>query len=279
MSALKGWGLDPEGVSTYGSAAAGVGVSLVSAVALATHRVRVNLSAEPKHASPYSTGDALNPNTWVIQRLDSNAFLTVVDVEPLAPDAYALVTLEAFGAFTVAHLANTTALLSLDGTPCVAPHSANFQGVLADGAVTAADLASQLQRTPRDLANFQSPSTTDGQSAGTLVIKAGDYATMQGDPLVKKLVYRRLSTRPGAFYHLPNYGLALAEKEPLPPSELPLRKAQIEKQLQREPEIDVVTARLTMNPSGVLTEQVRCLLKATGLPVDVTKKSQPGVGE
>ena len=76
-----GWGLDPYGLGPYGSAGAGVGINLVAAFATSTNDVEVELSGEPTHSSPGNTGDALNPNTWMVQRLDTTDFLHVVRVD------------------------------------------------------------------------------------------------------------------------------------------------------------------------------------------------------
>lgn len=101
---------------------------------------------------------------------------------------------------------------------------------------------------------------------GTLKITSGgDYASMSGAELVKKLVLRRLMSKPGDFFHLPNYGIGLREKEPTPNVDLKKLAKQIEEQVNLEPEVASSRASLAYSAgTGALVIQLKILLKATG---------------
>jgi hypothetical protein len=107
--------------------------------------------------------------------------------------------------------------------------------------------------------------------SGTLVIEAdGDYASMTGAALIKKLILRRLTTKPGDFFHLPEYGIGLREKEPLPVADLRKLAKAIELQVAQEPEVGAVKATLAYSASAeTLNVRVQAQLKATGQQVDV----------
>lgn len=109
------------------------------------------------------------------------------------------------------------------------------------------------------------------QSTGTLVIEpGGDYASMTGAELIKKLILRRLTTKPGDFFHLPNYGIGLREKEPLPVADLRKLAKAIELQVAQEPEVAAVKATLTYSASAaVLNVRVQVQLKPSGQQVAV----------
>ena len=100
-------------------------------------------------------------------------------------------------------------------------------------------------------------------NTGALQIDAGgDYVLQQGTALVRKLVIRRLITRPGDFYHLPDYGLGLRIKEPVPGEIITLR-GEIERQVELEPDVEAALATLSFS-GNVLTIQVKVVLKTTG---------------
>jgi hypothetical protein len=100
---------------------------------------------------------------------------------------------------------------------------------------------------------------------GTLVIDhGGDYAFMSGADLVKKLIHRRLVSRPGDFFHLPGYGIGLREKEPISPGELVRLKRNIETQISKEPEVDQCLATLTLSSDGYLIVQLKVKLRPMG---------------
>jgi len=113
----------------------------------------------------------------------------------------------------------------------------------------------------RDLANCPAPSGS--VVGGTLQIAAGgDYATDTGAALVKKLILRRLTTRPGEFFHLPDYGFGLKPKGLLKTSDRATLKKQIAQQILLEPEVESVDVAITTSPAtGSVTITFRARLR------------------
>lgn len=272
-----GWGFDPFGQASYGASALGT-VSIRSALALSTREVEVEVSGLVRDNSPYLEGDALNPNTWMVQRLDTNAFLHVVSVTQSATYKYVLLTLEEFAPANINHRVSSTTLLDAAGASIVSPRSADFAGMLAATQLTEQTKLAARRLASQDIANSQQPLVSF--FAGTLQIDAsGDYKTVTAAELVKKLIYRRLVTTPGDFSHLPGYGVGIRLKEPLPTVELSKLKAQIEQQILLEPEVDAARVTLLLGTDGVLTIRIAAQLKKTGedLSLSIPVKPETGV--
>lgn len=263
-----GLGIDDFGLLPYGDAAGSIGVGLASARAVSTREVDVTTSNLVQDNSPFLAGDALNPNTWMLQRLDTFAFLHVVEVVQVGTYTYRLLLLEELGPVAATHRVSSTSLLDVGGSPIVSPRSADFLGLLDANTLTVADrLANRRVRT-RDFANPQLPGSAF--LAGTLQIDpSGDYKLESGAALVRKLILRRLMSSPGDFFHLPNYGIGFRVKEPLPVSDLVKLKAAVEEQCAKEPEVEAAVASLSLSTSGVLNVAVSARLRKTGEQVDI----------
>lgn len=258
--------------SVYGAAAAGIGTSILAAVAISTNEVKVTLSGEPKHSSAFSSGDALNPNTWSIQRLDTTEFLHVIGVVPSNPLTYIVSTIEPFGSVLVTHRISSSTLLDAAGFTLKPPRNANFLGVLDISVSTAELKATKKRAVSTDLYNAPAPKDDPSRYGGTFIINAsGDYQDMSGADLVRKLILRRLLSTPGDFFHLPAYGVGLRVKEPISIGSLSSIKAEVERQVLRETEVETTQASLTLDTSSnSLTVQVRAKLKASGESISVT---------
>ncbi len=106
---------------------------------------------------------------------------------------------------------------------------------------------------------------TETSAGSTLVISSGDYASQSGPDLIMKLVKRRLISNTGDFFHLPNYGLGLRIKEPIPNVDLRKLAVQIEQQVNLEPEVAESRASLSYAAgTGTLLINLKVRLKATG---------------
>lgn len=107
---------------------------------------------------------------------------------------------------------------------------------------------------------------TETTAGSTLrITTGGDYASQSGEALVKKLILRRLISKPGDFFHLPNYGVGLRVKEPIPTVDLRKLAVQIEQQINLEPEVAESRANLSYAAgTGMLVVSVKVRLKATG---------------
>lgn len=261
------WGLGPYGLIPWGSATPGM-MSLQDAVAISTHEVRILLSSEPQNISPNKPGDALNPDTWTIQRLDTAELLTVVTVVKESDLVYVLFSIDPFGPNGVTHTVSTNSLMDFSGARINPPRSADFAGIVSSRDDVLSQLANR-QVQARDIANPQVPRADSSVQGGTLVIaESGDYATVTGVELVKKLILRRLTTSKGGFFHLPNYGVGLGVKEPVVGGDLVRLKFEIERQVLEEPEVDGVLATLEQS-ANTLSIALRSRLRSTGEVFDL----------
>lgn len=263
-----GWGFDDEGILPYGDAAAGISAFIKAAKALSTREVEVEVSNLVQDNSAFLAGDALNPSTWSVQRLDTTAFLNVVSVTQTGTYKYLLLCLEEFGPVAVTHRVSSSTLKDLAGQVIGSPRQADFLGITDEDKDTFdAQLAKQKVAT-RDIANPQFPASP--YEAGTLQLGAdGDYQLEVGAPLVRKLILRRLMSTPRDFFHLPDYGIGFRVKEPIPVSDLGRLKTTIEQQVLREREVDSAAAQVTMASNGVLTVLVRAHMRSTGESIEV----------
>jgi len=113
---------------------------------------------------------------------------------------------------------------------------------------------------------------------GTLnVNSAGDYQTMGGVELVRKLIIRRLTTRPGEFFHLPDYGFPFQTADVVRPVELVKLRAALREAVKREPEVKDAGVGLSLDSAnGVLTVTVRAALQPAGETLEVNAELPVG---
>lgn len=264
---MSGFGLSPWGIGPWGL---GLPLSVgTGAVYAAGDRVvRVELSSEPQHRSVTAPGDALNPATWQITVPSTGRVLTVISVAEINPTTYELLTLEEFDSHYVAMLVASPDLRDLSGVPVVPTISATFAGVRLEATSTDEKRTVRQGLALRDIAN---PPTPNSPVGGTLEItSAGDYKSVEGAALVRKLILRRLVSKPRDFFHLPDYGLGLREKEPLPSTDLVKLKKAIEQQVELEPEVDAVQARVAFDYGrNVLLINLKVRLKKTGQQIEI----------
>lgn len=262
---MAGWGTMPWGLGSWGLsfASALADLSISGAVAQTTNSVRVALTAPALASSPTVAGGALNPATWSVTRLDTGDGFTVLAVTQVASDVYDVHVLEDFAPFFVLHRVESTTLRRVDGAVVVPPTSADFQGLASASTATLAALAASRLLSPVDVANPPTPRSPS--VGGTLVITSGgDYESVSGAELVRKLIIRRIVTNVGDFFHLPNYGIGINVKEPLPSNDLVKLQTDIERQALLEPEVEEVRVGLTLTPNNILTITVKARLRQTG---------------
>lgn len=269
--AIEGWGKDPWGTGIWAGVVPAPPLVLDSAVAISTKEVEVTFNRDPQIIAPTADGDALNPNTWVIQRLDDGFFFSILGVLQTEPLKIVINVLQDFGPSTVQHRVLSTTLLDSEGNPISSPplNSADFAGILAAEAKDAPTRARNQSNAIRDIANPPVPPNVMGTNVGgTLVINsAGDYELESGNPLLKKLIIRRLITLRGGFFHLPDYGVGLGSKELLPAANLIQLRAEIIRQIQREPEVEDASVRLLLGTQNDLTVRIGAKLRASEDPL------------
>ena len=259
---MAGWGTGAWGTAAFGGLPGPL--SVVAALATTTRTVRVILTETPKAASTTALGDALNPATWSVTRLDTGFIFTVASIDQVDPLTFDLFLVEALGPANVNHQAGSTVLQKPTGALIQSPYFAIFTGL------EASERPSQIVR-QRDLSNPPAPPGLNSVG-GTLVMDAsGDYKLVSGPALLKKLILRRLITRPGEFAHLPNYGLGFSVKEPLRNNDLILLRRQVEQQVLLEPDVNAAQVFLSFdNARGILLCQVRATMRTTGEQVDTS---------
>jgi hypothetical protein len=212
-------------------------------------------------------GDVFNPNVWTVTNLETNATFIVLAIRDNDPPLeFDITVLEPFASFQVQHRVQSTTLVDESGSPIDTPNFADFAGVLDIGKSDPSQIAATRGVNVRDLRNLPAPMT--GISGGTLIINSdGDYELESGPALVRKLIIRRLVTTPGGFFHLPNYGVGLKVKEPLPGGDIPKLRAEIERQIKLEPEVEAVQA-IVRQALNLLTIEIRAKLKPTGQVIE-----------
>lgn len=223
----------------------------------------------PDHAvSPSGIGDALNPASWLIHNRETGAPFTVLQAAQVAPTTFDITVQEQLPSHLHELTVGSPGLL-LSGVM----HAFTFtiQGMLWREVFTPDGASARKRRVGTDLDNKPTPLPQSSLIGGTLTIRGGDYATVQGPELVKKLQLRRLTTRRGGFFHLPNYGLGvLASKQPLPITDLLKQKAEIERQARLEPEVQSVACQLTVDAGGIVALSVTSQLHATDEQTNIT---------
>lgn len=276
------------GTGTYGTGAWGglptdLELELV-AYAVGDRLLRIELSMEPRHRSTTGPGDVLNPRSWRVLNQQTGIQWTILSVKQISETVYELITLESFPKYQQTLTVQTIGMMSHTGSPFPTA-SADFNGCYLNVSNTQDAQTAARGYYIQDLTNLPVPpmdvSVLD-QAQGSLVggtlqiDSGGNYTVEYGPALVKKLIMRRLIARPGDFFHLPDYGLGLREKETLPRVELKKLAAAIEEAVRQEPEVADVRANLSYSAAAsALIIQLKVLLKATGQVMGVSLNLNP----
>lgn len=268
------WGTSGWGISGLGGL--GPDLTISYAYAISTHEIVVVLSKPPLDRTGFLAGDIHNGSSWEVTVPAENRVLQIAGIIRHQPPLQWIVrTLERLPESTGTARVQAIGLKDAGGAVISLPDYADFAGVTEKAIANPAEQAATKLRT-RDLANRPTPTISDTNVSGTLVIQGGDYALVEGTELVRKLIVRRMTTTPGEFFHIPEYGVGLKVKQALPGGGLVNLKARIERQLLLEPDIASVAVSLTQN-QNTLTCEVRAITK-TGQKVSVGLSSPIGQG-
>lgn len=267
MTLPSGWGLGDWGISPWGTGETGLLDSYGRIFATGDRRIRVILTFEPTHQSVNTVGDALCPRTWIVSEPVTGRRFHVLAVVEISPTEYDLTTLELLENALVQLQLTAPALKYVTGAPVVG-FSIGFAGQVATYNATAQAQNAAAGYSLRDVAN---PPTPNSPVGGTLeVTSEGDYKSVSGAPLIRKLIMRRLVSKPGDFFHLPAYGAGLNEKVPLASTDLRRLSKLIEQQVMLEPDVAAVKVSLSMiAASQTLVIQMQVRLQQTGETVAV----------
>lgn len=251
---MSGFGLGSFGTGYYGLGPSGV-LSIDRAYVTSERSVVVVLTKPPLQDSTIGLGDALNPASWALTREDDGTIFHILASRLYTgQNEFELYTLEKFFDYSILHSVSGAGLLEPSGAPIVPPTSTTFPGCRV----------AARPNSPRGVVDLANPPFGDAAIAGNYQVDAtGDYVNDSGEDFLRKIIVRRLSTDPGGFFYLDQYGIGLQLKEPVPNTDLGKLKAQIELVLMREPEFSAVSARVTLSSSGILSILVRVLLART----------------
>jgi hypothetical protein len=235
MTIFAGYGISPYGTSALGMPTE---MSVGFAFASSIRRVRVRLTSPPRMKTKSVPGDALNPKSWSVTRLDTLESLFVLQVEPVNSTTFDLYTMKKFGDYPIEHEVRAELLFSMGGSEVVAPVSAMFWGV------------TWIFPTTPDI-----PFTSDlkyVQPGVFDVDSGGDYSNISELEVLKKVLLRKLTTVPASFFHLPNFGIGLRAKEPFSTTDLLKLKKQIELAALEEPEVLQAVVMMSFSADGIL---------------------------
>lgn len=266
-----------ERVATVNSANVwGFAYPIDGAVAIAVNTVEVTFEDPPLAVSPVGTGDALNPASWAVSRPDIGQQFTVMTVVQKSPTVFDVVIYERFASQAISHLVDASGVFTPSGDPIAAPATFTFAGVLSDKVDTEEHRAAAQQIVVTDIANPPTPGDLSSIGGVRIINAAGDYASESGGALLKKLILRRLATKPGEFYHLPDYGIGLGVKEVLPVKDLRALKKRIETQVLEEPEIDSVQVVIeSITGDSIIEISIEATMKNSTDPVTVKVQKTP----
>jgi len=256
---VTGWGTEPWGTGPWGTGGAS-DLFLVSAFPTSERTVVVELSKTPRQVSVIGDGDALNPASWTVTNQATDEDLVVLASKMFnSTFIFELYTLKKFGDHFATHRVQSLTLRDQNDILLIAPTFVDFLGCKRV----------QVAATDDSLVDLRSNTVEGDIAAATLVTTSGgDYDTHSGVDLLRKLVIRRITTDPGAFFHYDEtYGLGIAVKEPLRITDLPTLKKAVERQVSNEPEFDRVKAQVGINSNGTISLVVRARLRASGKEV------------
>ena len=248
------WGLGEWGLDVWGASAT---LEMEAAVAATTHSVVVTLTRAPRAYSPISPGDALNPASWEVFRTDTTKTFTPIGVLQLTNRRFQIFLRQALSSRNYSHTVRSNVLRSAaTGVLISSPRSATFPGVLATTAVNE----------PRGAWDFESANVLSGTLQTTA---AGTYQRIFTEDVLRKLIFRRLTTLPGSYYHLAQdeFGQGLKVKERMRASSLPALKVNIEQEIKKEPNVLGATATLSLDSSGL---SIHVLVKTPAGDVETT---------
>lgn len=264
----SGYGTDYYGVGPWGIAPPTGTFSLEDIFAVSERSVRVTFTEAAYVQSAFKVGSALNLATWSISIVGSSDPLILIGVREVTGSGarqFELYTLNKFPSYFSTLNVQFPNVLSASETPIVGPSS----GTCAAAKVP--EITPRLNKI--DYVDISNVPTGPTETLGVMQVAAsGDYAEDVGDALLKKMVLRRITSLPGAFFHIPEseFGLGVRTKEPLLYSDMKAFKAELERQILLEPDASRVQATVLLGSDGVLTVKVRVRRQSTGREFDVS---------
>lgn len=244
-----GFGALDFGGGPWGTGGGGV----VDAIVESPNAIRVVFDVIPRAVSAADSDDILNADNW-----------TVTLISPGDGHTPLVQWVQYVNAYEMRVLLDTTAdpgaLYGLSFSDNVVPASLGVLGCrcaefVGAGIPSISAGATGGQRRER-ITDFANPFTErDAQMVGAPLStfqtsSAGDYKLDSGLVGLRKRIWRRLTTQPGGFYHLPtSYGLAWQEKGLIRSSQLFELQARAQQQALLEPDVIRASAAIRRDVS------------------------------
>lgn len=267
---MAGWGLGPWGLSGWGVPGLGDGLELILAQAVRDNVVRLYFNRPIYFSRLSNPGDAALIERYELQTVAGTVGEDGLPVRPVSPAVAELATVEGamgqaidltvdrmFSPYPAEYVVVVNGLRATTGE-VLTPGRTSFQ--FYGLAEFVPDLTPGEILVRGDIAN---PQTREAVGVGVAlseitalgsypVDETGDYALDQGLTSYRKRIFRRLTTRRGAFAHLPDYGVGLVEqvKKLARAGTREALAAEAEAQIRQEPE----TAAVSVTVSQSLTE-------------------------
>lgn len=255
------FGAGPFGAMPFG---AGSPASLLLAEQITRNSIRITFSGPVAMRNRGDVHDALYDRGWSLEALsDATAHVPRViwiDPDPDVADSVILRCDSVITPFVVYRV--TVSGLILTGATTI--RFGSF-GQLA--------VPTGFESRSFDLANRPSGDFEPGEPLplGTFSLSSdGDLANDEGLENLRKRCVRRLTTRRGAFGHLPNYGLDLPLKAPFRPSLLRQIQADAIEQLRSEPGVLEAAVQLQVPAPGILRISARVTANSGAIGVRVS---------
>lgn len=256
------WGVGPWGIGP-----AAPSFALEDILATSERTVRVTFTAPALVGSPFKVGAALNLATWEVFSLNPSQLriLAVREIEGSGARQFELYTLEKFPRYPVNIQVNFPTILDAAGNPITGPTS----GIGAGAALP----RSHRRKNVIDMVDIRNSQAAPDTMLGVIrTADSGDYDEDSGDALLRKMIFRRITTSPGEFFHIPreDFGLAVRTKEPLRFSDLRAFKAEAQRQILLEPDVDSCSVQVQLDGDGVLFMRAAVVRRSTGKVVEVS---------
>jgi hypothetical protein len=221
-------------------------IELVSLTQKTLNSVDVVYDSEPRHIDPNDPGDATNPDNYDV-------------TGPIPPDRL-IQWIEWLGENTVEIFFDgelePDSIYQIDISGIETESGAILNPPLVSSSFTAfgaksAPVALQKQTEAYDIRNPQTESDApQGAPLASFVIQSGDLDVETGKRYLRKRIWRRLGTRRGAMFHLPDYGLSVDEKTLATPTALRRLQTEIEEQISAEQDVKGVRAIVSQLTDG-----------------------------
>lgn len=223
--------------------------ALLKAESLAPTRIRATFSNPVRKGDGTRKGSGLNPANYTLEAvtpgITAPALVAAIEDDPSALTTTVLATLEPLVSGATYQL-RAGSVRTENGVP-VPNVARQFLGV--------GFAAPDPDPTESEATGLDIDDTTD--DGDWQLGPDGDVKLHSGLPMISKLIVRRISTAPGAFRHLPTYGLSIDIARLVTSAELRRVQDGIGKQVLLEPDVLTAKTRVALDQKGVLAVTVK----------------------